>query len=56
MTFAMLMSLAACLSLLTLASALLMHIQLFVIMVDLSDQIHFLTHTRVDLPHRLMVN
>jgi hypothetical protein len=55
MTFAMLMSLAACLSLLTLASALLMHIQLFVIMVDLSDQIHFLTHTRVDLPHRLMV-
>ena len=55
MTFAMLMSLATCLSLLTLASALLMHIQLFVIMVDLSDQIHFLTHTRVDLPHRLMV-
>jgi hypothetical protein len=55
MTFAMLMSLAACLSLLTLASALSMHIQLFVIMVDLSDQIHFLTHTRVDLPHRLMV-
>ena len=55
MTFAMLMSLAACLALLTLASSLLMHIQLFVIMVDLSDQIHFLTHTRVDLPHRLMV-
>ena len=24
-------------------------------MVDMQDQIHFLTHTRVDIPHRLLV-
>ena len=53
--FAMLMSTAVCCAVATLASALMLHIQLFVIMVDMSDQVCFLTHTRVDLPHRLLV-
>jgi hypothetical protein len=37
------------------ASSLILHINLFIIMVDMQDQIHFLTHTRVDIPHRLLV-
>ena len=54
-TFAMLMSTAVCYAVATLASALLLHIQLFVIMVDVSDQVHFLTHTRDDLLHGLLI-